>query len=90
MYAPFMKLVTGTVEMNQLGVGIGFFNLMTGIGPSLFIAITGKLLTMTSLAKDVGLVEAKGALFSNILLIYAALLAVSILVFLVNKKSYKN
>ena len=45
---------------------------------------------MTSLAKDVGLVEAKGALFSNILLIYAALLAVSILVFLVNKKSYKN
>lgn len=90
MYAPFMKLVTGTVEMNQLGVGIGFFNLMTGIGPSLFIAITGKLLTMTSLAKDVGLVEAKGALFSNILLIYAALLVVSIVVFLVNKKSYKN
>lgn len=90
MYAPFMKLVTGTLEMNQVGVGIGFFNLMTGIGPSLFIAITGKLLSMTSLMKDIGLVEAKGALFCNILLIYAALLLLSILILFVNKKSYKN
>ncbi|EGT3615765.1 MFS transporter [Clostridium perfringens] len=90
MYAPFMKLVTGTLQMNQVGVGIGFFNLMTGIGPSLLIAITGKMLSMSSLAKDLGLVAAKGALFSNILLIYAALLVVSILVLFVNKKLYKN
>lgn len=90
MYAPFMKLVTGTLKMNQVGVGIGFFNLMTGIGPSLFIAITGKMLTMTSLTKNLGLVETKASLFSNILLIYAVFLVISLFLFYVNKKSYKN
>ena len=76
--------------MNQVGVGIGFFNLMTGIGPSLFIAITGKMLTMTSLTKNLGLVETKASLFSNILLIYAVFLVISLFLFYVNKKSYKN
>lgn len=90
MYAPFMKLVTGTLSMDQVGVGIGFFNLMTGIGPSLLIAVTGKMLSMPSLAKDLGLVEAKGSIFSNILLVYAVLLLVSLLALFVNKKSYKH
>lgn len=90
MYAPFMKLVTGTLQLNQVGVGIGFFNLMTGIGPSLLIAITGKLLSTPSLAKDFGLVAEKGSVFSNILLIYAALLVVILLVLIKNSKSFKN
>lgn len=89
-YAPFMKLVTGTLEMNQMGVGIGFFNLMTGIGPSLFIAITGKMMSMPSLTKNLGLVAKEGALYSNIFLVYAVLLIISILILTLNKKSYKK
>lgn len=88
MYSPFIKLVIGTLQMHQVGVGIGFFNLMTGIGPSLLIAITGKMLSMPELQADLGLVTSKGALFSNILLIYAALLAISFVVLFLNKKSY--
>lgn len=90
MYAPFMKLVTGTLQMNQVGVGIGFFNLMTGIGPSLLIAVTGKMLSIPALARDLGLVAANGAIYSNILLIYVILLLVSILALFINKKSYNN
>lgn len=89
-YAPFMKLVTSTLEMNQMGVGIGFFNLMTGIGPSLFIAITGKMMSMPSFTKNLGLVAKEGALYSNIFLVYAVLLIISILILTLNKKSYKK
>lgn len=90
MYSPFMKLVTGTLHKNQVGVGIGFFNLMTGIGPSLFIAITGKMLSTPSLVKDLGLVAENSSVYSNILLIYATLLVISILVLFINKKSYNE
>lgn len=90
MYAPFMKLVTGTLKIDQVGVGIGFFNLMTGIGPSLLIAVTGKLLSLPVLGKDLGLVDAKGAVYSNILLVYAVFLVIAAAALVLNKKSYKN
>lgn len=88
-YAPFMKLVTNTLEVNQLGVGIGFFNLMTGIGPSLFIAISGKMMSMPALANGIGLVS-KGIVYSNIFLVYAILLVISFVVLSMSKKSYNK
>lgn len=90
MYSPFMKMLTNSLEITQVGVGIGFFNLMTGIGPSLLIAITGKLLTMTQLTKSIGLVGSEATIFSNILLLYAGLLIVSIIVLRICKTSFVN
>lgn len=88
IYAPFMKLVIGTLEMDKIGAGIGLFNLMTGIGPSLMIVFTGNLMNNPSIAVDFGIVASNAALFSNILLIYAFILVISMIILWIKRKSY--
>lgn len=86
LYAPFLKLVISTLDRNQLGVGIGFFNLMTSIGPSLLIVLTGKMMSSSALSFNLGLTADRVAIFSNILLVFAGLLLVVILVLISRKK----
>ncbi|MDD3138804.1 MAG: MFS transporter [Lachnospiraceae bacterium] len=90
MYAPFMKMVIGTLPMNMIGAGIGFFNLITGIGPSLFIVFTGKMMSTPQLATSLGIVSREASLFSNILLVYVVILVVVALVLLLKRKTFNK
>lgn len=88
LYPPFLKLVIKTLDLDKLGAGIGFFNLVTGIGPSLMIVLTGKMMSMPQFAKGFGIVKTEASLFSNILFIYAILLLFIAVVLLLKKKIY--
>lgn len=91
LYPPFMKLVIATLDLHQIGVGIGFFNLMTSIGPSVLIVLTGKMMETPTL--QIGFLGANTAysVFFNILIIFAVLLLVVIGILLVIKKDlYKG
>lgn len=74
VYAPFMKMVIATLEPDQVGVGIGFFNLMTSIGPSILITLTGKMMSSGRFTHSLGLVKGNAVLYSNILLVFMAVL----------------
>lgn len=87
LYAPFMQLVISTLNKNQIGVGIGFFNLMTSIGPSLMIVLTGKMMGIESLESHLSIISSKAAIFSNILAIFSLLLVLVIIVLLIIQKS---
>lgn len=80
VYAPFMEIVIATLAPEQVGVGIGFFNLMTSIGPSILITLTGKMMSSGSFTHSLGLVKGNAVLYSNILLVFMAVL---LLVFII-------
>ena len=86
LYPPFLKLVIKTLDLDKLGAGIGFFNLVTGIGPSLMIVLTGKMMSMPQFAKGFGIVKTEASLFSNILFIYAILLLFIAVVLLLKRR----
>lgn len=88
VYAPFMEIVISTLAPEQVGVGIGFFNLMTSIGPSLFITLTGKLLSSNSLSHSLGFVSQRAGLYSNILLVFTGVLFMVSMVLLYKKKDF--
>lgn len=74
VYAPFMELVLSTLASEQVGVGIGFFNLMTSIGPSILITLTGKMMSFKTLAEGSLFVKGTAGLYSNILLVFMVIL----------------
>lgn len=88
VYAPFMQIVVSTLAPEQIGAGIGFFNLMTSIGPSLMIVLTGKMMTAEAMTRQIGIVKDTAALFSNILFVFMAVLAVVIISLVFNKKTF--
>lgn len=88
VYAPFMQIVVSTLAPEQIGAGIGFFNLMTSIGPSLMIVLTGKMMTAEAMTRQIGIVKDTAALFSNILFVFMAVLAVVIISLAFNKKTF--
>lgn len=72
IYAPFMQIVISTLAPEQIGAGIGFFNLMTSVGPSILIVLTGKMMASASMGHSIIPVGEKAAVYSNILLVFAA------------------
>lgn len=85
IYSLFIKEVLATLRPDQIGAGVGFFNLLTSIGPSLLTVLTGKMLASSAMHYSFGFVEAHGSVFSNIWLVFA-----SCLVFVVLVLSYKK
>lgn len=79
VYAPFMQLVIGTLKPEQLGAGIGFFNLMTSVGPSLLIVLTGKMMATLSAGSGAGV-------FRTILFVYAGILVLVLAILYVFQK----
>lgn len=89
-YAPLMQWTTSTLQPDQIGTGIGFFNLITGIGPSLMVVIVGKLLTLSQLQAPLLKLVKTGDLYSNILLLFTLIFILSLLIILVEKKSIRK
>lgn len=88
VYAPFMQIVISTLAPDQIGAGIGFFNLMTSMGPSLMIVLTGKMMTAGMMAHSFGIVKEGAALFSNLLLVFIAVLALVIVILKMNQRTF--
>lgn len=88
VYAPFMEIVISTLAPEQVGVGIGFFNLMTSIGPSLLITLTGRMMSARELAGGPSLVKGNAGLYSNILMVFAAVLLVVFIILRMKKSCY--
>lgn len=90
VYSPFMKLVISKLEPKQIGAGVGFFNLIASIGPSIMISFTGKLMVTDKLRSfSFGLVNDKSIVFSNILFIYAIILVIALIVLSIAQKKLK-
>lgn len=89
LYAPFMKMVVSTLKPSEIGVGIGFFNLMTGIGPSLLIVLTGKMMSMEIMKHSFGIVSRESSLYANILGAFVLLLLTVLVVLFLTKKQYE-
>ena len=83
-----MEIVISTLAPEQVGVGIGFFNLMTSIGPSLLITLTGRMMSARELAGGPSLVKGNAGLYSNILMVYAAVLLVVFIILRMKKSCY--
>ncbi|MEO5302284.1 MFS transporter [Enterococcus cecorum] len=90
LYPPFMKLVNQTLDISQIGVGIGFFNLMTSIGPSILIVLTGKMMMSPLLQKSLFLTQKSYTFYQHILLIYAALLILAVIIINLFSKNVKG
>ena len=88
VYAPFMEIVISTLAPEQVGVGIGFFNLMTSIGPSLLITLTGRMMSARGLAEGPSLAKGNAGLYSNILLVFVAVLLVVFIILRMKKNDY--
>lgn len=88
VYAPFMEIVISTLAPEQVGVGIGFFNLMTSIGPSLLITLTGRMMSARGMAEGPSLAKGNAGLYSNILLVFMAVLLVVFIILRVKKNDY--
>ncbi len=79
LYTPIMTLVINSLPERMRGTGLGFFNLCIKITSSTGIVITGKLLTLDGLKHSPAMISmtAAGQVYSNILLIFLAVVAVS-------------
>lgn len=79
LYTPIMTLVINSLPEQMRGTGLGFFNLCIKITSSTGIVITGKLLTLDGLKHSPAMISmtAAGQVYSNILLIFLAVVAVS-------------
>ena len=88
IYAPFMKIVVSTLKPSEIGAGIGFFNLMTSIGPSILIVLTGKMMSMKIMTRPLPIVTGTASLYANILFVLAMMYFVILCVLLLMKNNY--
>lgn len=88
LYTPIMTLVINSLPEKMRGTGLGFFNLCIKITSSTGIVITGRLLTLDSLnaGNIIGNVAETGIIYSNILLIFLAVVVVSFVTVNIVKK----
>lgn len=88
LYTPIMTLVINSLPERMRGTGLGFFNLCIKITSSTGIVITGKLLTIKALQGGavVKSMAAAGAVYSNILLIFLAVVIISFVTVNIVKK----
>lgn len=88
LYTPIMTLVINSLPEKMRGTGLGFFNLCIKITSSTGIVITGRLLTLDSLnaGNIIGNVAEAGIIYSNILLIFLAVVVVSFVTVNIVKK----
>ncbi len=88
IYAPFMTIVVSTLKPSEIGAGIGFFNLMTSIGPSILIVLTGKMMSMEIMTRPLSIVSDMPSLYANILFVLAMMYFVILCVLLLMKNNY--
>ena len=88
IYAPFMTIVVSTLKPSEIGAGIGFFNLMTSIGPSILIVLTGKMMSMKIMTRPLPIVTGTASLYANILFVLAMMYFVILCVLLLMKNNY--
>ena len=88
IYAPFMTIVVSTLKPSEIGAGIGFFNLMTSIGPSILIVLTGKMMSMKIMTRPLPIVTGTASLYANILFVLATMYFVILCVLLLMKNNY--
>lgn len=88
LYTPIMTLVINALPEHMRGTGLGFFNLCIKITSSTGIVITGRLLAMDSLNTGtiIGNVAESGMIYSNILLIFLAVVIISFVTVNIVKK----
>ncbi|WP_207696134.1 MFS transporter, DHA2 family, metal-tetracycline-proton antiporter [Enterococcus sp. DIV0212c] len=81
LYTPIMILVINSLPENMRGTGLGFFNLCIKIASSTGLVITGKLITNNSLQHTQMLkhISESSLVYSNILLIFFAVVIVSLI-----------
>lgn len=89
LYTPFMKIVVSALPIEKVGTGLGFFNLSISIASTIWIAITGKLLSVGFLHNTnlFGFETSSAPLYSNILLIYVVLITIGLGLYYINKNT---
>lgn len=88
LYTPIMTLVINSLPETMRGTGLGFFNLCIKITSSMGIVITGRLLTLEALQTTsiTGTIASTGMIYSNILLVFLAVVIVSFITVNIVKK----
>lgn len=88
LYTPIMTLVINSLPEKMRGTGVGFFNLAIKIASSTGIVITGKLLTVKFLQENsiISGVSSVGMVYSNILLVFLAIIFASFVTVNIIKK----
>lgn len=88
LYTPIMTLVINSLPEKMRGTGVGFFNLAIKIASSTGIVITGKLLTVKFLQENsiISGVSSIGMVYSNILLVFLAIIFASFVTVNIIKK----
>lgn len=88
LYTPIMTLVINSLPEKMRGTGVGFFNLAIKIASSTGIVITGKLLTVKFLQENsiISGVSNVGMVYSNILLVFLAIIFASFVTVNIIKK----
>ena len=88
LYTPIMTLVINFLPEKMRGTGVGFFNLAIKIASSTGIVITGKLLTVKFLQENsiISGVSSVGMVYSNILLVFLAIIFASFVTVNIIKK----
>lgn len=89
LYTPFMKIVVSAFPIEKVGTGLGFFNLSISIASTIWVAITGKLLSISFLHKTnlFGFETSSAPLYSDILLIYVVLITIGLGLYYINKNT---
>lgn len=89
LYAPLVKIVVDSLPAEKVGTGLGFYNLSMSIAASIMIAITGRLISIDSLQSInlLGFRNSSSILYSNILMIFVAIVLSGLILFYVNRNT---
>ncbi|GAA0085928.1 tetracycline efflux MFS transporter Tet(38) [Clostridium sp. CTA-7] len=85
-YTAFMQVVISTLKPEQMGTGVGVFTLIKGIGQSVMIVVTGKLISLQIMHLDLHLVAKNASVFSNIMIVFGIALMLALVVLSIQMK----